>query len=249
MCTVLHGFTLHKGAFKDAICLRYGWTPSYLSSHCTCGSSFTINHAMNCKRGGFPSTRHNELRNITAELLTETCSNVLIEPLLQPLNGEQLSHQSSNTEDNARVDISASNVWSSFDRASFDVRVYNPFSSTYIRSTLKASHQRNEQEKRRQYDSRIRTVEHGTFTPLVFTIAGGMGPAATTFYKRLASNLSVHHNKPYSHTLNWIRCRLSFSLLRSAILCLCGAHSSYHRPIFSNLNLIDLALSKRKVAY
>ena len=83
-----HGFTLHKGAFKDAICLRYGWTPSYLSSHCTCGSSFTIDHAMNCKQGGFPSTRHNELRNITAELLTETCSNVLIEPVLQPLNGE-----------------------------------------------------------------------------------------------------------------------------------------------------------------
>ena len=139
-----HGFTLHKGAFKDAVCLRYGWTPSCLSSHCTCGSSFTIDHAMNCKRGGFPSIRHNELRNITAELLTETCSNVLIEPTLQPLNGEQLSHQSSNTEDNARVDISASNVWSSSDRAFFDVRVYNPFSSTYIRSTLKASHQRNE---------------------------------------------------------------------------------------------------------
>ena len=94
---------------------------------------------MNCKQGGFPSTRHNELRNITAELLTETCSNVLIEPVLQPLNGEQLSHQSSNTEDNACVDISASNVWSSSDSAFFDVRVYNPFSSTYIRSTLKAS--------------------------------------------------------------------------------------------------------------
>ena len=144
-----------------------------------------IDHAMNCKCGGFPSIHHNELRNITAELLTETSSNVLIEPPLQPLTGEQLSHQSSNTEDNARMDI-----------AFFDVRVYNPFSTTYIRSTLKASHRRNEQEKRRQYDSRIRTVEHGTFTPLVFTTAGGMGPAATTFYKRLASNLSDHHKKP-----------------------------------------------------
>ena len=126
---------------------------------------------------------------------------------------------------------------------------YNPFSSTYIRSTLKASHQRNEQKKRHQYDCRIRTVKHDTFTPLVFTIAGGMGPAAITFYKRLASNLSVQHNKPYSHTLNWLCCRLFFSLLRSATLCLRGAHSSYHRPIFSNLNLIDLALSEGKVAY
>ena len=102
-----------------------------------------------------------------------------------------------------------------------------------------ASHRRNEQEKRRQYDSRIRTVEHGTFTPLIFTTAGGMGPAATTFYKRLASNLSDYHKKPYLLILNWIRCRLSFSLLRSAILCLRGARSSYHRPIFSNINLLD----------
>ena len=111
-----HGFTLHKGTFKDAICLRYGWTPLYLSSHCTCDPTFTIDHAMNCKQSGFPFIRHNELRNITAELLTETCSNVLIEPPLQPLNGEQLSYQSSNTEDNACVDISASNVWSPSNR-------------------------------------------------------------------------------------------------------------------------------------
>ena len=187
-----HGFVLHKGAFIDAICLRYGWTPPHLPFHCIFGSSFNIEHAMNCKCGGFPSIRHNELRNITPELLTKTSSNVLIEPLLQPLTGEHLSNQSSNGEDNARVDIAASNVWSPSDRAFFDVRVSNPFSTTYFRSTLKASHRRNEQEKRRQYDTRIHTVEHGIFTPLVFTTAGGMGPAATTFYKCLASNLSDH---------------------------------------------------------
>ena len=147
---------------------------------------------MNCQCGEFPSIHHNELRNITAELWTETSSNVLIEPPFQPLTGEQLSNQSSNTEDNTQVDIAASNVWSPSDRAFFDVRVYNPFSITDIRSTLKASHRRNEQEKRGHYDSRICRVEHGTFIPLVFTTAGGMGPAATTFYKRLAFNLSDH---------------------------------------------------------
>ena len=70
---------------------------------------------MNCKCGGFPSICHNELRNITTK--TETSSNVLIEPLLQPLTGKHLSHQSSNREDNAHVDIAASNVWSPSDRA------------------------------------------------------------------------------------------------------------------------------------
>ena len=77
-----HGFTLHKGDFRDALCLRYGWIPPYLSSHCVCGHGLSIEHALNCKCGGFPSIRHNELRDITADLLTEVCHNVLVEPPL-----------------------------------------------------------------------------------------------------------------------------------------------------------------------
>uniref|UniRef100_A0A1X7TEM9 Uncharacterized protein n=1 Tax=Amphimedon queenslandica TaxID=400682 RepID=A0A1X7TEM9_AMPQE len=82
-----HGFTLHKGDFRDALCLRYGWSPPLLPSHCVCGHNFSVEHALNCKCGGFPSIRHNELRDITADLLTEVCHNVLIEPPLQPITG------------------------------------------------------------------------------------------------------------------------------------------------------------------
>ena len=28
------GYALHKGAFRDALCLRYGWPPPLLPSHC-----------------------------------------------------------------------------------------------------------------------------------------------------------------------------------------------------------------------
>ncbi len=38
--------------------------------------------------GGFPTLRYNELRDMTASLLTEVCSNVATEPHLQPLSGE-----------------------------------------------------------------------------------------------------------------------------------------------------------------
>ena len=31
-----HGFVLHKAAFRDALCLRYGWQPQSLPSQCTC---------------------------------------------------------------------------------------------------------------------------------------------------------------------------------------------------------------------
>ena len=56
-----HGFTLHKRAFRDAIALRYGWTPKEIPVECICGKSFTIEHALSCQRGGFPMLRHNEV--------------------------------------------------------------------------------------------------------------------------------------------------------------------------------------------
>ena len=42
---VEHGFTLHKGAFHDALALGYGWTLSEMPSMCTCGSKFSVQHA------------------------------------------------------------------------------------------------------------------------------------------------------------------------------------------------------------
>jgi len=72
---------------------------------------------------------------------------------------------------------------------------------------------------KRAYESCIREVEHSTFTPLVFSATGGMGHEATIFYKRLAS-LSEKWKEPYTSVLGWIRCRLFFCLLRSAIQCI-----------------------------
>ena len=55
-------------------------------------------------------------------------------------------------------------------------------------------------------------MEHGVFTPLVFTSTGGMGREATVFYRRLADLLATHWGQDYSSTINWLRCRLSFAL-------------------------------------
>ena len=76
-----HGFALHKGAFRDVLCLRYGWQPPLLPSSCVCGKRFTVEHALGCPCGGYPSIRHNELRDITAELLTEVYHSVGVNQL------------------------------------------------------------------------------------------------------------------------------------------------------------------------
>ena len=76
------------------------------------------------------------------------------------------------------------------------------------------------------YEQRILEIEHGSFTPLVFSTTGGMGKLAQTFYRRLASMLSEKRNTNYSVTLGWLRCQISFSLLRWVIICIRGAQSN-----------------------
>ena len=87
-----HGFYLHKGEFKDALCLRYRWKLGSTPQTCSCGAQFSVDHAMICHMRGFPTIRPNEIRDITASLLTEVCHNVATEQPLQPLSGRPLLH-------------------------------------------------------------------------------------------------------------------------------------------------------------
>jgi len=193
--------------------------------------------------GGIPTIRHNEIRDLTASLVTEVCHNVSTEPLLQPLSGEQFSHRSANTDPNARLDICARGFWSTGQDAFFDVRVFHPNASSNRSTTIAAAYRKHEATKKREYAQRVREVEHGVFTPLVFSTTGGMGREATTFYKRLADKIAYKQETSYSQVMGWLRCRLSFAILRSAILCIRGSRSSFHRPFRQALN-IALATSE-----
>ena len=106
-------------------------------------------------------------------------------------------------------------------------------------------YRKNELEKKRAYDQRIREVEHGSFSPLVFSTSGGMGPTVTVVYRRLASMIADKRKETYHKTLFWLRCLLCFSLLRSAIACLRGARSSLGHP--AKCEAIDLAIEEGQV--
>ncbi len=244
-----HQFTLNKQAFRDALALRYGWLPKQVPSNCPCGHSFSIQHVLSCPKGGYPSIRHNELRDLTASLLTEICHGVAVEPSLQPVTSEHLHGATANRQDGARLDIVASGFWGSrFERTFFDVRVFNPFAPSNRQSSIAATYRNHENLKKRHYEQRIREVEHSSFTPLVFSTTGGLGPAASTTYKRLASKLSDKWNQPYSSTMGWLRCRLSFSLLRSSIMCIRGARSSAHKFQSDLAAAVDLAITDSQLS-
>jgi len=79
--------------------------------------------------------------------------------------------------------------------------VFNPFAPTHCSVSLIQCYRRAELEKKRKYEERICEVEHGTFSPLVFSYTGGVGPLTTVVYKRMATQLSEKSGQSYSNTL------------------------------------------------
>ena len=126
-------FNLNKREFRDAIKLRYDWLFDDIPSACACGEIFTVDHAMICKRreGGTSFfQRHDELRDLEANLLSIVSSDVEVEPILQDISGEQLNRES-NTSKDARLDNHARGFWEPQTSVFFDVSVCHPNAESY----------------------------------------------------------------------------------------------------------------------
>ena len=99
--------------------------------------------------------------------------------------------------------------------------------------------------KIREYRERILEVERGDFNPLVFTCTGGMAPQSQIVMKRLAEQLSKKQNIQQSVVSGWLRCRLSFALLRTTLLCV----RATRRKRYVVENNIELAVSEVRIEY
>ena len=97
-------------------------------------------------------------------------------------------------------------------------------------------------EKKRKYNSRVTEIEQGTFTPLIFTTTGGMADECLRYHSRLAELLSAKKQESYATTISLVRAKVSFAILRSALLCLRGSRSPRRR----NLDVKDGDLEKEK---
>lgn len=73
------GFSFHKVmAFWDVLALCYNWQPIPSPAICGCGTKFSTEHALSWLPN--PSIRHNKIRDLTANLLTEVSSDACVEP-------------------------------------------------------------------------------------------------------------------------------------------------------------------------
>ena len=239
-------YHLNKREFWDAVRIRYAWPINGLPSRCACGDSFDLEHALTCKKGGFIVQRHDELRDFTADLLEEVCHDVAVEPTLEKLTGETLKYKSSNTADDARLDVSARGFWLRGQRAFFDIKVFNPIAQRYLTMSPFQAYHSNELEKKRLYNERVLQVENGSFTPLVFSAHGGMGWECKRFFKRLCGLIAEKRGVSVASISSWVRTRISFALLRSALMCVRGTRHRYYKWNIKDAD-IECQLSEAKI--
>ena len=108
--------------------------------------------------------------------------------------------------------------------AYFDISVQliNSFAPTYASSPLAQCYHQAELNKKKIYDKRVYEVERG-ISPLVFHASGGMCPTATIappllFWRRGVIPIVMY-------------CKLCFSLLCSAVMCLQESRSCYYNIV------------------
>ena len=186
---------------------------------------------MICSFGGYPTIRHNELRDIIGSLLSEVCHNVAIKPRLQPLNGEVFRSETTTSAPEARADVRATGFWTKREDAFFDIRIFHANAPSYRSLSPTQAFEFHERHKQLEYEERIVNVDHGSFCPLVFSTSGAVGPLCGTFLKRLAGLVADQSSIAYSEAMAWLRCRFSYALLRSAVMCIRGSRSSHRKPV------------------
>ena len=169
-----------------------------------CGVQFSVDQAMVCQRGGFIIQRHNELRDLEAEMLRMVCNDVEVEPVPQEATGETLNHGANKAPD-ARLDIHAQRFWERQRSAFFDARVCHSNTDSYKDLTPKQIYKKHENEKKRQYAEKVMEIEQGTFISVVFTTTGGMADGCVKYHSRLAELIANNQGESYSRAISWIR--------------------------------------------
>jgi len=213
------GYTLNKQEFTDAVCMSYGWQVKGIPTHCACGETNSVDHSLSCKLGDYTAMGHNSVRDSEAQIMREVCRGFQTKPTLLPIN-ENDYERKVNTADNARLDISVRGQWNSCEKTFFNIRITHPTLQSYSGKSLAEIYQQHEKEKDK-YNQRVIDIEKSSFHPLVFT-TGGMALECNRVNKRLAEKIAEKRREPYESVMTYIRTKLRFALLRSALAAIRG---------------------------
>eukprot|EP00804_Cyclotella_cryptica_P004744 CCRYP_016226-RG/>CCRYP_016226-RG protein AED:0.29 eAED:0.29 QI:0/-1/0/1/-1/1/1/0/415 len=223
----MSGTELSLQEWHDNISLRYGMVPRGLPRKCDgCGAGFTVEHGLNCKKGGLVSLRHNDVRDEWAHLcgLALGESRVTTEPLIFYGDGMRTQPGSATmpmaTRLERRPEEMSALMASGSELAPLSLMSGSPIRMpSHMVTALLQSFLSFAREKRDKYEEAC-LERRKDFTPLCYSVDGMPCEAARSAERRLASLLAVKWDRQYSEMVNFIRTRMSLSVVRSNTLLL-----------------------------
>jgi len=216
-------FDLSAQEFRDGFALRYKKPLLSLPSVCDgCGTSFSIEHALDCRFGGLVSRRHNEVCDTFGDLASLVWSPVTKEPIVC---------DNSTGADTLIADLCVHEVWEPQTEALFDIRVVDTDARSYRahspHDVLSSAEGEKKCKNLQAYQDR-----HATFTLLCVSVDGMLSFEAKFFVKRTGEFLAAKWERPYTVVMGWVRACLSFVTLQAALLCMRGSCTKWH--LFAN---------------
>eukprot|EP00919_Chromeraceae_sp_WS-2016_P006865 GHVR01016076.1.p1 GENE.GHVR01016076.1~~GHVR01016076.1.p1 ORF type:complete len:415 (-),score=40.31 GHVR01016076.1:131-1375(-) len=213
-----NNYNLSPTEFRDAINLRYGRPLTQLPRDCDgCGAPLSKEHALDCRKGGLVSKRHNEVRDAIANIASIAYMNVEKEVVIL---------EATQTHTALVADIKARGVWQSQVDALFDISVVDTDAPSHYARPTEDVLTTKAQEKKKKYVPACE-ARRASFTPLIFSVDGAADKETTHFLQHTAGMLAAKWSCEYHLVMKWIRIRVSLAVLRATSCCLRGSRKKW----------------------
>ena len=232
------GTALSALEFRDGLALHFQHEPIHLPPQCDgCGMRATLDHVLNCHKGGAVIMRHNEIRDALGQLSATafTPSAVRSEPLINPGSAAEVVNNVEGPDgtsverdsfafggSNERGDVLVRGLWAPQTDCVIDVRVTDSDSCSQRHMDVPKVLLKHERAKKSQY--LLPCLEQRRhFSPFVCSVDGVLGREATAVLRRLGRAIAPKWDMPFSKVMAYIKTQISLAILRAAHHCIRGS--------------------------
>ena len=238
----LNGTILSANEWRDNTRIRFNLEPLDMPRRCDgCGECMTVEHALQCKRGGLVSIRHDDLGSEWRWLTSCATSHARVsrEPRIHSSASRTErdvaaaenrapvttpTPQSTPDPDEKRADVGVHGFWQNGRPCLFDIRVTDTDARSYRHKEPAQVLADQEQEKKDKYLATCHELRKD-FTPLVYSVDGMAGREAKAAERRCASMLAKKWHLQYSQMVHFVRVRMALAVARSNSLLIRGSRA------------------------
>jgi hypothetical protein len=210
---------LSRDQYRVGFCVRYGKTPAHLPAKCDgCGACNNLHHALTCAKGGLLVARHNDVRDVYAELAIKALGKgrVRVEPPIFPPGPAEPGDAA-----DSRGDLALDGLWAPRVKAILDVTISHTEAPSHLnRSAAAVTRSRQERKKKKYLKACLDQRMH--FTPFACSTSGQLAPEASASLKRLGYLLHLKWDRPMSVVTRFINTQMSFAIVRACTACVYG---------------------------